>query len=114
MEVAAEVEELTRTLAHSTRAVPVPADSYRLLGELRATVDHLEQVSRQLSTWHEAAAEEPRFDASAEVHGARANATAAAEELAGAAVALETASAAISRAHSANGAVVWAVPEERA
>ena len=34
-------EELARTLAHSTRDVPHPRDSYRLLGELGATIDLL-------------------------------------------------------------------------
>lgn len=34
LEIAAEVEELARTLAHSTRDVPNPRDSYRLLGRV--------------------------------------------------------------------------------
>src|SRR5690606_39287110 len=46
--IAGELEERARMLAHSTRSVPVPSDSYFLLGELRATVDDLEQVCRQL------------------------------------------------------------------
>ena len=51
-EVAAEVEELTRTLAHSTRDVPNPQDSYRILGELGAIIDHVAQVCEQLASWH--------------------------------------------------------------
>lgn len=47
LEIAAEAEELARTLAHSTRDVPHPRDSYRLLGELGATIDHLAQVIDQ-------------------------------------------------------------------
>ena len=48
LEVAAEVEELTRTLAHSTRDVPNPRDSYRMLGELGATSTTLR---RSVSRW---------------------------------------------------------------
>ena len=51
-EIAQTLEQTARTLAHSTRDVPAPFDSYRLLGELAPTVDHLEQVCRQLGEWH--------------------------------------------------------------
>jgi len=50
--IAVELDEAARTLAHSTRDVPNPIDSYRLLAELGPTVDHLQQVVRQLSDWH--------------------------------------------------------------
>src|SRR5690625_5351761 len=50
--IAAELEEAARSLAHSTRDVPVPADSYAMLGELRATIDSLEEVCRRLGAWH--------------------------------------------------------------
>jgi len=53
LEVAREAEELLRTLAHSTRDVPHPFESYALLGELTAAADHMEQVCRQLAAWHE-------------------------------------------------------------
>lgn len=95
------------TLAHSTRNVPVPADSYRLLAELRATVNDLEQVCQQLSGWHgrvvdgtHYAGEDARGD------GATGTITASAE-LEVAAVALSRASAALGAAHSANGVVRW-------
>lgn len=52
--VAGELEATARTLAHSTRAVPKPFESYRLLGDLSATADHLAQVLAQLTTWHAA------------------------------------------------------------
>ncbi|MEE6289279.1 hypothetical protein V2J52_16620 [Georgenia sp. MJ173] len=105
--IAAEIEEAARTLAHSTRDVPVPADSYKLLGELRATVDSLEQVCRQLGAWHSGvvdgvhyAGEDDRGD------GATGTVTAAAE-LEAAAAALDAASSALGRAHAANGVVRW-------
>jgi hypothetical protein len=34
LEIAREVESLTRTLAHSTRTIPNPSESYNLLAEL--------------------------------------------------------------------------------
>lgn len=52
VEVARELSSQARTLAHSTRDVPAPFDSYTLLGELVATVDDLEQVCQQLGAWH--------------------------------------------------------------
>ena len=38
VQVAKDLEALARTLAHSTRDVPTPFDSYTLLGELTATI----------------------------------------------------------------------------
>ena len=35
-----------------TRDVPVPSDSYAMLGELRATIDSLEEACRRLGVWH--------------------------------------------------------------
>ncbi len=43
LEIAREVEELTRTLAHSTRTVPHPNESYNLIAELGLIVDHVQQ-----------------------------------------------------------------------
>lgn len=105
--IAAELEEAARSLAHSTRDVPVPSDSYALLGELRATIDSLEEICRRLSAWHNKvvdgvhyAGEDDRGD------GATGTVTAAAE-LETAAGALNVASNALARAHSANGVVRW-------
>lgn len=55
--LAGELEALARTLAHSTRNVPNPQDSYALIGELRSTVGHLTQVLKQLGSWHKNAVE---------------------------------------------------------
>src|SRR3546814_8076620 len=52
VEVARDLSSQARTLAHSTRDVPAPFDSYTLLGELVATVDDLQQVCQQLGLWH--------------------------------------------------------------
>lgn len=105
VEVARELSERARTLAHSTRDVPSPAASYTLLGELVATVDDLEQVARQLSSWHFGVIDGTHY-AGEDGDGATGTLTAAAE-LERAAAALEKASAALRAAHSANGVVRW-------
>ena len=107
VEVARDLSAQARTLAHSTRDVPAPFDSYTLLGELVATVDDLEQVCRQLGAWHSRvvdgthyAGEDSRGD------GGTGTVTAAAE-LERAAAALSAAAEALRAAHSANGVVRW-------
>lgn len=50
--IAAELSEAARALAHSTRQIPRPSDSYALLGELAAAQRSLAQVYEQLATWH--------------------------------------------------------------
>lgn len=105
--VAAEVEEAARTLAHSTRTVPFPADSYELLGELRSTVDHLEQVCRQLATWHETTANRAQIDGNSGGATAHERAHGAAADLTSAARALDEASTLISRAHTSNAVLHW-------
>ncbi len=107
VEVARDLSAQARTLAHSTRDVPAPFDSYTLLGELVATVDDLEQVCRQLGGWHSRvvdgthyAGEDSRGD------GGTGTVTASAE-LERAAAALSAAAEALRAAHSANGVVRW-------
>lgn len=105
LEIAAEIEELSRTLVHSTRDVPSPRDSYALLGELVATVDHLEQVAGQLAAWHARTEDGTHYDG--EDGDGTGGAVAAAERLKAAQALLSEASAAISQAHSLNGVVRW-------
>ncbi|MBB0967479.1 hypothetical protein G6016_00585 [Dietzia aerolata] len=61
-EVAAELSETARTLAHSTRSVPNGADSYRLIGELSDTIQSLRYVAYQLGEWHAGAVDGTHFD----------------------------------------------------
>lgn len=107
VEVASELEELARTLAHSTRTVPVPADSYALLGELRATTDGLEQVCRQLSRWHSQTVDGVQYVGEDDRGDGASGTVVAAHELGRAAVLLAQASEALTRAHSANGVIRW-------
>lgn len=105
LEIAAEVEELARALAHSTRAVPHPIDSYRLLGELGATIDHLAQVIDQLGKWHSRTEDGTHYDG--EDGDGTGSARAAADELTTAANMLRLASSHVHRAHGHNGVVRW-------
>jgi hypothetical protein len=106
VEIAAEAEERLRTLAHSTRTVLTPSDSYGMLGELRSSIEHLEQVCRQLGAWHAGLQEGEHFV----VDGGRsdgAGTTITAKALERGADALNAVSEELSFAHRANGTVRW-------
>lgn len=107
VEVARDLEELARTLAHSTKDVPTPPDSYPLLGELRATADDLAQVCRQLAAWHNNVIDGTHYEGEDERGDGVTGTITAAAELEKAATALSAAAAALSAAHSANGVVRW-------
>ncbi|MGC5224491.1 hypothetical protein ACPW96_18150 [Micromonospora sp. DT81.3] len=106
-QIATELSELTRTMAHSTRTVPVPSDSYDILGDLAASVGHLEQVCRQLSSWHVHVVDGVHYQGEDDRGDGATETVTAAAALARAAAALGEASAALGTAHSANGVVRW-------
>lgn len=105
LEVASKLESNSRTLAHSTRAIPDPSDTYRLLGELGATADHLAQVLEQLATWHSNVENDTHYDG--EDGGTTGSPQKAAAELHAAARALSLASEHIGLAHTHSGVVRW-------
>ena len=107
IEVARDLSAHARTLAHSTRDVPSPFDSYTLLGELTSAVDDLEQVCRQLGTWHASVVDGKHYAGEDERGDGATGTVIAAAELERAAAALGSASAALRAAHSANGVVRW-------
>lgn len=107
VEVAREAEELLRTLAHSTRDVPHPFESYALLGELTAAADHMEQVCRQLAAWHERVVDGTHYNGEDERGDGATGTVTTAAELHRAAAAFDAASAALREAHAANGVVRW-------
>lgn len=107
VEVARELEASARTLAHSTREVPNPADSYELLGELSATVEHLEQVCLQLGRWHSQVQDGVHYDGEDERGDGATGAASSASDLARAARYLTSAAQQIQAAHAANGVVRW-------
>lgn len=105
--VAVQLAEVARTLAHSTRDVPVPSESYSMLGELAVTLGDLEQVCRQLAAWHGRVIDGVHYEGEdSRGDGATGTVTAAAE-LERAATALADAESALRQAHSANGVVRW-------
>src|SRR5699024_386785 len=60
--ISASVAHSARSLAHSTRDVPVPADMYPMLGDLTDATASLAQVCRQLATWHQRAVDGIDYD----------------------------------------------------
>lgn len=105
-EIADEVSAAARQLAHSTRTVPSPPDSYLLLGDLGLATSGLSQVVQQLAHWHENV--EEGIDHSGEDERGNGHATATAGyELRQAEAALALAAKHIASAHDANGVVRW-------
>lgn len=107
VEVATELEEAARTLAHSTRDVPNPIDSYRLLAELNRTTDHLQHVARQLAAWHRQVIDGTHYQGEDDRGDGVTGTLEAAEQLEFAASALDHAGEALLAAHTANGVVRW-------
>lgn len=110
--IAAELAEAARTLAHSTRQIPRPFDSYTLLGELSAAQRSLAQVYEQLAVWHgqvEAGIHHDGEDPSAraEDYGTGGAAGRAASLLREAAERAGLAEDSLREAHSANAVVRW-------
>ncbi|WP_104198718.1 hypothetical protein [Cryobacterium sp. Y29] len=110
-EIADELSEVARTLAHSTRSVPHPAESYGLLGDLQAAQDALVQVYEQLATWHGAVVDGTHYNGE-DGRGLKGVPAAGPDgHIAGllkmAAASAAEAAALVSRAHSANGVVRW-------
>lgn len=105
-EIAGEVSAAARQLAHSTRAVPFPPDSYRILGDLGAATTSLAQAVQQLGRWHGNVEDGVDYfgeDASGDGHAA----LRASNELHKAQAALALAAKHIASAHTANAVVVW-------
>lgn len=105
LEIIEHVEALTRTLAHSTRNVPLPRESYSMLGELGACIRHLAQVTEQLAGWHNRVEDGIHYEG--EDGGGTGSARAAATELTTAVSALNLAANHVDRAYTCNGGVRW-------
>ena len=103
--IAAELTRVARRLAHSTRQVPNPSDSYALIGEISDTLASLDQVCRQLAEWHGRVTDAVGYEGE-NGDGATATVTVAVA-LDQAAAALTDAGAAVEEAHAANGVVRW-------
>lgn len=107
VEIACELSNQARTLAHSTKNVPSPFSSYSLIGELVVTIDDLEQVCRQLGAWHLRVEDGVHYQGEDSEGDGATGTVAAAAALERAAAALDAASVALRNAYSANGVVRW-------
>lgn len=108
IEIANQLVEAARTLAHSTRSIPNPSDSYQLLGALGAVQEALAQIYAQTAAWHRSAVDGTHYSGE---DGRSTSDIPATEE---AAALLESATASASRAAnrvdaalSANGVIRW-------
>src|SRR5690625_4671046 len=107
LEIVQELEAQARALAHSTRAIPNPPDSYDMLAELGAALSAIEQVAQQIGWWHREVVDGEHYQGEDERGDGATSTIAAAAALDRAAAALHAASTAVSDAHSANGVVRW-------
>ncbi|TFC57879.1 MULTISPECIES: hypothetical protein [unclassified Cryobacterium] len=110
-EIADELAEAAKTLAHSTRTVPRPSDSYELLGSLQAAQESLAQVYAQLAGWHGAAVDGTHYNGEDD-HGTPGLPAVGADGQATGLLNLAAASAAttadlVAKAHAANAVVRW-------
>jgi hypothetical protein len=110
-EIADQLAEVARALAHATRAIPRPSDSYELLGALVDAQAALGQVYAQLEAWHGAAQDGRQYDGENErgIPGqpaAGAGGSAAVSLRAATAHAMATANLVL-KAYNANGVVRW-------
>lgn len=48
-----ELGEAARGLAYATRRIPVPEDTYRVLGSMHYALTSVRQSLRQLAHWHQ-------------------------------------------------------------
>jgi hypothetical protein len=111
IEIANELAEVARTLAHSTRTVPRPSDSFELLASLRSAQESLAQVYVQLAAWHGAAVDGTHYSGEdgnsipgVPAVGAHGQVTAL---LNMAAASAREAGDLVNKAHSANAVVRW-------
>ncbi|WP_420837111.1 hypothetical protein [Brevibacterium casei] len=103
---AAEASEALRGLAHASRALDDPADTYRVFGDLVAGVRSLRQVLDQLATTH-LNARDRAFDDNGDHAAGAASALAAADELHQAGTLLDQAYDWLDAAFSHSGRIAW-------
>ena len=112
-EITDELAEVAQSLAHSTRTVPRPSDSYELLGALQVAQQSLARVYTQLATWHRDAVDGTHCNGTDghSLYGVPATAAGVSEQVTlllkiAAASAAETADL-VGKAQAANGVVCW-------
>lgn len=114
VEIADQLAETVKSLAHSTRAIPRPSDSYALLADLAQAQEILAQVYARLADWHSRVLDGTHYNGE---DGRSTTGEPAAEQVKGllelAAHEADQAADQLRKAHSANGVIRWfdEVPE---
>ncbi|MFV0307071.1 MAG: hypothetical protein ACK5OX_04940 [Desertimonas sp.] len=103
---AAEAREALRGLAHATRVIAEPGDTYAVLGSLSTGLASLGQSLDQLSDWHHRNVDRAVTDTGSRDAGGRA-AVGAADNLHEAAALIEQARVAVDAAWNHNGRIAW-------
>lgn len=98
--------EALRGLAHASRVIGDPADTYSILGALASALASLGQSLDQLATWHDRNAGRATDDHNNHRAG-RHHASAAAEYLRDAATGIRRAQGAVDEAWNHNGRIAW-------
>lgn len=106
-EIANQLSAQARALSVSTREFPHRSDTYRLLGDLNATVSALAQVCSQLGAFHAGAQDGVEY-VGEDGGGSGQSAREGAIKLAEAHEALAAAGEALGQAHVANSHIRWA------
>ena len=108
VEIADQLAEIVKTLAHSTRAVPKPSDSYALIADLAQAQEILAQIYAQLADWHGRVVDGTHYNGE---DGRGTASQPAAEQVKGllelAAHEADQAADQLRKAHSANGVIRW-------
>lgn len=103
---ASEAAEALRGLAHASRTISDPSDTYRVLGSLSGALMSLQQSLDQLADWHERNADHAATDDGDRATGRR-DATAASDYLHHAAERVEHAHRSLNEAFNYNGRIAW-------
>ena len=103
---AEEAAEALRGLAHASRAISDPGDTYRVLGSLSAALASLQQSPEQLADWHDRNTDRASDDSGDRQNGRR-DALAASEYLRHAAGRVQQAHGALNEAFNHTGRIAW-------
>jgi hypothetical protein len=103
---ATEAAEALRGVAHATRNITNPSDTYRVLGSLSTAMASLQQSFDQLADWHDRNADLAATD-DGDQRAGRYEATMAAVDLRDAADSVQQAHRSLNTAFSHNGRIAW-------
>ena len=103
---AGKAAEALRGLAHATRTIPDPSDSYRVLGSLSTALASLQQSLDQLADWHDRNADHATND-DGDHRAGRYEAAIAGAHLRDAADSIQQAHRSLNAAFSHNGRIAW-------